>query len=189
VPAVVAGAALALAGCVTTTTKSIPTTPMADADLNVSAGTSGGNGNAQANTAAVDSFTGGDRRTSADEAVAANPSDVSAGRLHDIEGMLLMYCALHKRMPARLEDLRPLADADTDLQLTAPSGQPYLYVPYGLVAKGATLRIVVADPAPSAKGSRWCILVPPVPISSNAPASMEVVAVPEVAFRQYVPAE
>ena len=100
-----------------------------------------------------------------------------------------MYCALHKQMPARLEDLIPLADADVDLKLTAPSGQPYLYVPDGLLAPGATHRIVVADPAPSRAGSRWCIQMPPQPIGGRAPASMEVVAVPEAAFKRYVPAD
>ena len=163
-------------GCVTTTTRSLPTVPSQPT-------ASASRADVTQATASADA---GGGPVSADDAVA---SDASAARLHDIEGTLLMYCALHKRMPPRLEDLLPLADADTDLQVTAPSGRPYLYVPQGLVATGATQRIVVADPAPSPRGSRWCILVPPMPPGARGPLSMEVVAVPEAAFKQYTPAE
>ena len=123
---------------------------------------------------------------SADDAVSA---DASAARLHDIEGPLLMYYALHHRLPDRLEEIRPLADADTDLQLVAPSGQPYLYAPNGLGAPGTSKRIIVADPAPSPRtGARQCILMPPPPTTLGAPLSMEVLPVPEAAFKQFTPA-
>ncbi len=83
-----------------------------------------------------------------------------------------------------------MADADADLDVTyPPTGQPYLYVPGGLEALGTDRRILVADPIPSAKGTRACILEPPPSASAGAAASMEVVSVPEAAFKRYVPAE
>ena len=174
-------AVLCLAGCQTTMTRSVPTVPASSLpesnapDLTATP---------RQQPAAIDA---NDGPVSADEAVAG---DVSAGRLHDIEGTLLVYYALHHRLPGRLDELVPLADADTDLKLTAPSGRPYLYVPDGLVAPGASKRILVADPAPAARtGVRQCILAPPVLPMAGAALSMEVVAVPEVAFRRYAPAE
>ena len=172
---------LSTSGCVTTTTTSAPTVPSSPI---TSASTKDINQIEAADTG-VDN--GGGGRISADDAVAG---DASAARLHDIEGTLLMYYALYHRMPQRLEELKPLADADTDLQLVAPSGRPYLYVPDGLVAAGTSKRIIVADPAPSLRtASRQCILAPPLPMSPRASLSMEVLAVPEAAFKRYVPAE
>ncbi len=173
--------AIAAAGCQTTVTRSIPTAssppdPSSTADVRRAAAT-------DAAPPAGDD----DRRLSADDAVGG---DASANRLHDIEGTLLMYFALHRRLPPTLDALRPLADADTDLQLTAPSGRPYLYAPGGLVAPGASKRILVADPAPSPRTrARQCILAPPAPPEAGAALSMEVVAVPEAAFKRYAPAD
>jgi hypothetical protein len=173
----VAGATLILlvAGCETTTIKSVPTvdtgarsaprSPITDADV-IAAGADG-------------------RRLSADDAVG---TDASASRLHDIEGALLLYDALHHHLPPTLDDLKPLDDAGMELQTNAPSGQPYLYIPNGLVTLGSNHRIIVADPAPSAAGKRWCILLPPSPARGTG-ISASVLELPEATFRTYVPAE
>ena len=162
-----------LVGCVTTTSKSVPMTP---SDPPPRATTPA---DARATEAAVDT---GPVLTP-DQAVS---TDASAARLHDISGAMLVYVALHRRLPPSLDALRPLADPGTDLPVVAPSGQPYLYTPVGLTAMGATKRIIVADPTPSPTGTRACILVPP-PGAAGAALSMEVVTIPEATFRAYSP--
>ena len=98
------------------------------------------------------------RQPTADEAVASDPCST---RLHDIEGALLMYYALNKQFPASLEDLKPFADAGTELKLTCPvSNLPYVYSSAGLVAAGSNMKIIVWDPTPAHNGMRWCIVMP-----------------------------
>ena len=167
--ALLAAVAAAACGCETTTVKSLPTTPADPPPRATSA----------ADSADVADAVGGSM--SIDDAVA---SDASASRLHEISGALLMYYALHHRLPQTLDELKPLADAGTELSVTAPSGRPYLYAPRGLAAMAVEKRLIVADPAPSATGRRWCILMPP-PGGPAASVSMEVLALPEAAFRQF----
>ena len=171
----VCAATAAAAGCQTTTIRSVPTTPppppapATNADVRAAAASGGGDPGP----------------FSVNDAVAGDPS---AGRLQDISGAMLLYYAVHKRLPPQLDDLKPLADAGTDLPTLAPSGRPYLYAPGGLVAQGTNYRIVVADPAPSPAGVRQCIRLPNTMPAPGAALTTEVVAVPEAAFKQYVPA-
>jgi hypothetical protein len=120
-----------------------------------------------------------------DEAVA---SDLSASRLHDIVGAILVYYIRnHNRLPDTLEDVRPFADLGTELNFISPSsGLPYEYSAGGLLAAGQEKRIIVWDPSPNKQGLRWCILMPPM--APGKPIIPEVVPIQEKAFEAFVPA-
>lgn len=114
-------------------------------------------------------------------------TDPSAMKLHDIEGALLMYYALNKRLPDRFEQLQPLADVDTPLDLTCPgSDKPYVYTADGIKLQDREARIVVYEPAPLHSGYRLTIVInEPTPLK---PLVAEVVAMPESFFMLRPPA-
>jgi hypothetical protein len=125
----------------------------------------------------------GDRRASEDPSV----TDPCAMRLQDISGVLLQYFALNKRLPARLDELAPLADAGEALQFVCPaSGKPYASDPQGLVLEGREKKIIIYDPTPAHRGSRWCVFMADDP-RPGAAQSVEVLAVPEAIFQLYRP--
>jgi hypothetical protein len=125
-----------------------------------------------------------DRNATLDDAVASDPCAV---RMGDITAALTMYYGLNKQLPGSLEQLKPLANPGSELLLTCPvSSLPYVYSPAGLLAVGTNKRIVVWDATPAHDGSRWCILMPPV--QTGGVVSFELVALPEAAFKLYVPA-
>jgi len=91
---------------------------------------------------------------------AAVKSDPCAARLHAISGTMLMYYALHNRLPPKLDDLRALQEADQPLNFACPaSGQRYVYVPTGLVSQDDNRQIILHDPTPEPTGVRWTILM------------------------------
>jgi hypothetical protein len=119
----------------------------------------------------------------------ANPdslTDPCAARLHDIGGAMLLYYVLHHKMPEKLEDVVPLADAGQSLPLTcARSGQPFQYFPDGLAAPQKEKRIVVFDPTPmGAKKYRWCLMVSP---SKPGSIAVDVIPLAESVFNLYKP--
>lgn len=94
---------------------------------------------------------------------AAEPSaatDSCSERLHDLCGPLLLYQAIHGRLPEKLEDLRAVADPGEDLKFECPaSGQAYLYDRKGVAVPGQPGPVFVRDPLPSHNGIRWAIVV------------------------------
>ena len=114
-------------------------------------------------------------------------TDPSAIRLHDIGGAMLFYFAVNKRLPDKLEELRPYADGDVELNFTSPvSQQPYGYAPRGLIFEGRNKRIVAYDPV-AHNGKRWCIFMA---VARPAEAqSIEVLELQDGVFRLYRPAE
>ncbi len=157
--------AVGAAGCQTTTTKSLPTTPPDPPAVSVDGAATGTGANG-----------GGGRSMTADEAVGTTPT---VERLQDIQEQLMLYFFAHHELPPTLAEA-----TGGRVPTTAPSGQPYLYAPHGMDALGVNKRILVADPAPT-NGARWCILMPPVNGPRQASVSMEVVAVPEASFQAY----
>ena len=124
-------------------------------------------------------------RLTTDQVVGSDPCAV---QLQNVEGVLLQYFALNHQLPPTLQDLIPLADADQPLSLVCPeTHQPYAYLPAGLSAANQAKRIIVYDAAPHRSGTRWCILMPPLTHAHPGSLSMEVVALPEAAFRQFYP--
>ena len=118
---------------------------------------------------------------SPDQIVANDPC---ATRLHDIAGALLVYYALNKELPKKLDDLRAMADLDQELNFKCPvSGLTYTYVPGGLGIVGRNKRIIVHDSFPSHDGRRWCIFMSPA--KPGAAQSVEVLEVQEGIFRTY----
>lgn len=111
-------------------------------------------------------------------------TDPCAGRLHDLSGLLLMYYALKKEMPATLEELAPLADGEFTPACPA-SGRPYVYVPQGLQSASAGERsLILYDAAPAHRGLRWGIFVAP-PREGQPPATWVILMSDEV-FRGFV---
>ncbi len=115
-------------------------------------------------------------------------SDPCAARLHDIEGMMLYYYAVNKKMPEKLDELKPFADIDQTPDFRCPeSGLPYLYYPNGLSTIGKDKLIVICDPEPTHGGNRYCIFVSPH--TAGSALSAEVLPLPEGLFRGYLPAQ
>jgi hypothetical protein len=87
--------------------------------------------------------------------------DRCPARLHEIEGALLEFYAVHREFPPSLNDLHSLEPA---LELNCPdSNLPYVYVPAGLRKPGGTRRIIVHDPVRNRDGTRWCIMLVDTP--------------------------
>lgn len=114
---------------------------------------------------------------SADEAV---KSDATALRLDDIIGDILLYFQIHKAMPPTLE---ALAAENPGLNITAPSGKPYVYFPQGLSEPNIPKLLVVYDPEETSRGSRFCILVSE--LHAGSPLTAEVKELPEVIVSAY----
>ena len=85
--------------------------------------------------------------------------DVCGERLHDICGHLLLYHAVHKRLPPTLADLPPTGDLPLPPLVCPVSGKAYIYNPNGLPIANRPGRLVMYDPEPSHSGMRWGILV------------------------------
>ncbi len=131
---------------------------------------------------------GNERHTAGDDALLTDQgiTDPCAARLHDLEGALLLYYALHKTLPEKLTDLAPLADVDAPLAFTCPiSGLPYGYNRDGLFSPGKTKSILVYDPTPAHAGRRWCIFS--APAKPGASRSLQVLSVTEPFFLGYQP--
>ena len=125
-----------------------------------------------------------DRDVTLDDALSTDPC---ALRLGDITAALTMFYSLNKRLPSSLDELKPLAAPGSDLAFTCPvSSQPYVYSPEGLLSIGTNKKIIIWDATPAHNGSRWCILMPPA--QATTAVSFELVALPERAFKTYIPA-
>ena len=105
-------------------------------------------------------------------------------RLHSLAGDMLMYYALHRRLPPTLEDLRAIADDGAALEFTCPtSRQPYVYEPGGLTYPGKEERLVLYDAEPTHDGTRWGVVA--APPKGERPAAAWAVRLPEQLFRAY----
>jgi hypothetical protein len=107
--------------------------------------------------------------------------DRCPARLHEIEGALLEFYAVHRQLPQSLSDLHSL---EPTLELNCPeSNLPYVYVPAGLRKPGGTRRIVVHDPVRHRDGTRWCIMMVDTPPGKSQQTL--VVQLPEPLFNGY----
>jgi hypothetical protein len=121
---------------------------------------------------------------------APDPSQAAADsceeRLHNVSGLLLLYYALNHRLPETLEELAPLAEADTELRLTCPTtGQPFVYVPGGMFAPNTDQRLIIYEQSAAHRGLRWVVVVAPPP-QPGQPPSTRVIPFSEERFRSYV---
>jgi hypothetical protein len=128
---------------------------------------------------------GGARGASADDIFGDSKS--SAERLHDLSGPLLLYYAIHRRLPETLEDLASVADADRTPEFTSPaSGKRLVYTPSAVPPPGQDRRLVLYDPTPTGARTYWAILMG-YP-RGDQPAATWVVELPEQALRSYAAA-
>lgn len=115
-------------------------------------------------------------------------TDPSAVRLDEIRGQILLYYAVHRKLPPRLEDLASFADLGTEASYVSPTtGKPYTYLPAGLVTPGQTRRLIVYDAQPPAGATRWGILMGEP--QGDQPAATWAVPLSDAVFKAYVPAE
>ena len=113
-------------------------------------------------------------------------TDPCATRLHDLSGLLLLYYAVNKKLPERLEELQPFADADLEFHAECPvSGVPYVYVPAAVPPAGSQRFLVLYDAVPAHGGLRWGVFIAP-PLNDQPPATW-VILMSETVFRNYVP--
>jgi hypothetical protein len=149
---------VAVAGCTTTTTT---TTPSARAPVDTPTKQPAKSGKAAANW----------------------NTDPCATRLHDIGGAILLYYTLNHRLPARLDELLTVPDAESDLQFVCPvSNTPYVYTPNGMLMPETRSRILLYDPAPVHNGVRWALTIVE-PQEEGGPLVTKVIALPESTFR------
>jgi hypothetical protein len=115
-------------------------------------------------------------------------SDPCSTELHDIEGLLLTYYALHKELPQDLDQLQPLIEPGAVIDFTCPTThQPYIYIPGGIRSPLQSRQIILYDAVPHSNGFRWCIFVSPLILHPGASLVMEVQPVPEATFRTFLP--
>ena len=107
-----------------------------------------------------------------------------AEQLHNLIGPILQYYVLNRQLPPTLEDVKPLGDILSPVELTCPeSKQPYVYVPQGLAHEKQKNLILVHDASAVHKSRRWCITI--APHEPGQPITLEVVDIPEVFFLTY----
>ena len=115
-------------------------------------------------------------------------TDPCANRLHDLAGSLLLYYAVHRRLPEQIAELDQIAGPTARGALACPvSGQPYIYNPRGLLAPDTKSQIVLYDPAPSHAGRRWAVSIVEPTGDSDALVT-KVVLLPDALFRPPAPA-
>lgn len=84
--------------------------------------------------------------------------DPCADRLHEIGGQLLVYYAIHKELPGRLEDLNAGRPPGERLSFVCPqNGKAYVYDPQGIEVEGVTGCVIVYDAEPIHTNMRWCL--------------------------------
>jgi hypothetical protein len=101
--------------------------------------------------------------------------------------LLLMYYAVNKHLPDRIDELATFADDTLPFKAECPeSGQQYVYAPQGLRASTSGERsLIIYDEVPAHGGLRWGVFVAP-PRDGQPPATW-VILMSEEVFRQYVP--
>jgi len=91
---------------------------------------------------------------------AIEATDPIASRLHDLSGLLLEYYLLNKRMPPRLDDLKPLADPGQPTDFADPrTGQPFIYNPAATRMSPGDTRLVIHAPNPDSSGRYQGVLM------------------------------
>ena len=115
-------------------------------------------------------------------------SDPCSTELHDIEGLLLTYYAVHKELPQDLDQLQPLIEPGASVDFTCPTThQPYIYIPGGIRSPVQSRQIILYDTVPHSNGFRWCIFVSPLILHPGSSLVMEVQLLPEATFRTFQP--
>ena len=108
--------------------------------------------------------------------------DPCAEQLHELEGRLLRYYSVRKRLPASLAEIRSAGRTGTEPLFTCPvSGKPYVYRPEGIPLPGDSQRIILYDAEPCHDGGRWAVV-----IGRDSPSALPktwVIQVPESTMR------
>lgn len=114
-------------------------------------------------------------------------TDPCANRLHDLAGSLLLFYAVHRRLPEQIAELDQIAGPAAPGALVCPvSGQPYIYNSRGLLSPDTKSQIILYDPAPSHAGRRWAISIVEPTGDSDALVT-QVVLLPDPIFRPPAP--
>ncbi len=106
--------------------------------------------------------------------------DRCADRLHDFCGQLLLFYAVHRQLPQRLDELNKDTTAPALPPACPVSGKPYVYDPNGLQVADRPGRLILFDAEPCHGGMRWGVLVEEPPAGQLL--IVRVVRLPESAF-------
>ena len=110
-------------------------------------------------------------------------TDPCANRLHDLAGSLLLYHAIHQRLPERLTDLEQITGPLAPAALVCPvSKSPYTYNPDGLLSPDTKSLLVVYDSAATHDGRRQAISVTP-PADPTDALVTKITSLPNQAFQ------
>ena len=85
--------------------------------------------------------------------------DACAERLHDVCGHMLLYYAIHRKLPPMLSALTSNGGLPLPPFVCPASGRPYVYDPSGVPIANLPGRLVLYDPEPSHSGMQWGIFV------------------------------
>ena len=109
-------------------------------------------------------------------------TDVSATRLQDIGGYIMLYFRQHQQMPASLQDLASLPGGQ-ELNFTAASGQPFGYEASGMWSPERSNKCIIAYDPELRNGKRW-VLFMSIPKGGSA-LDVDVYNLPEPFFLNY----
>jgi hypothetical protein len=102
-------------------------------------------------------------------------TDACSSRMEDICEAMLWYYASNKKLPAKLEELKPMPGSAGGLEFTCPtSGQPYVYEAKPLAAEKVVYRLVLYEPKAVHGGKRWGIVMKPQ--TGNQEVLLQVIA-------------
>jgi hypothetical protein len=98
-----------------------------------------------------------DQATLAELQIDADVTDPTAEALHDLAGQLLMYEAVHHKLPATLAELKR---GDGLLAAVDPaSNLPFVYTPDSARQPKLPGRIVICQPRDQGPAGRWALLL------------------------------
>jgi hypothetical protein len=112
------------------------------------------------------------------------PTGVSATRLQDIGGYIMLYYRQFQAMPQKLTDLASLPGGQ-ELNFNSDSGQPFMYQSTGMWSPERNNKCIVAYDPELRNGKRW-VLFMSLP-KSGAPLDVDVYDLPEPFFLNYQP--
>ncbi|QOV89826.1 hypothetical protein [Humisphaera borealis] len=91
---------------------------------------------------------------------AVDATDPVASQLHDLSGLFLEYYLINKRLPAKLDDLKPLADSGQPTDFADPkTKQPFVYLPHAVRMTAGDTKLVVYAPNPNSRGQYQGVLM------------------------------
>jgi hypothetical protein len=119
---------------------------------------------------------------------AVSVHDECSNHLHELIGSFLQYHLVHRKFPARLDELKAVgADVSPKAMSCPASGAAYVYVPDGAIIDGRSMVLLMYDSTPSHTGG----LRQGIAVQESRPGSLvlKVVQITQAEFNLIRPAE